>query len=110
MTRAFINADHEVIVLIPHERTKTATGGHEDKALPPRDPQKFHVIEANTAAPTTRVAGGEKQTAEFVLLGEHDAQIAPLDRFSLRGAEWQVDALQWDNGYEQRAYVIRHGR
>lgn len=110
MTRAFIDADHEIIVLTPYERTKTDTGGSVDTPLTPREPQKFHVIETDTAAPSTRVPGGEKQTVDFVILGNWDAEVFPQDRFSLRGAEWEVKAVQFFNGYEQRAYVIRHGR
>lgn len=110
-TAAFIEANHEVITLIPQMATKTGTGGRTTADGDARTPQKFQVIERmSTARTDSRVSGGKKRVEEYTLLGLYDAVIEPGDRFDYLGDQWEVQELEWDNGYERRAAVMRHGR
>lgn len=111
LTRAFIAADSETIVLIPRIMEKTSTGGRALVEQPAREPQDFKVIEnVSRARSDTRVGGGEQHEEEFTILGNWDAVIGVHDIFTLRSAEWQVISVEWNNGYEQRAQVRRYGR
>lgn len=111
LTRAFIAADQDLIVLIPQVEIKTPTGGRTTEDGTPRDAQAFHFSERNSTARTaTRVPGGEMREEEYTLIGNWDAIVEVKDRFSFGGAEWQVAALERENGYERRAAVIRYGR
>lgn len=111
ITTAFIAADPETIVLIPREQTRTTTGGFVWTELTPRDPQDFKVIErVSGAATNNHVPGGQQHENEFTILGEHDVAIGVHDVFDLRGSRWEVAEVDWDNGYERRAAVIRYGR
>lgn len=109
LTAAFIEADFEMITLIPRELDKTSTGGKNFIEQPPREPQKFHIIEKG-GAKDGRVAGGTQHEEEFTLLGNWDALIGKHDVFTLRGNRWEVVKVEWGNGYEQRALVLRYGR
>lgn len=110
-TRAFIDANHEVIVLTPRLKVKTSTGGTAWENQPVREPQKFHVGERNSTARTdTRVPGGERREEEFTLVGLWDSVIEANDIFDLGGAQWEVAKVEWENGYERRAAVTRFGR
>ena|SRR5690348_10059637 len=111
VTRAFVDANYELITLIPRVETRTATGGREWTEGTPRTPQRFHIIERNTNARTdTRVPGGEQDEEEYTLLGYWDAQVAVGDTFTLDGRTWRVQPMDFENGYERRAAVIRFGR
>jgi hypothetical protein len=57
-----------------------------------------------------RVIGGVEHVIEMTLLGNWDAVIGEHDIFTHRGSEWEILALDFFNGYEQRASVIRYGR
>lgn len=110
-TAAFIAADPTVILLTPRVRTKTGTGGYTWTEQPPRRPQTFKIVESNSRARTdVRVIGGVSHQVEFTLLGHWDAVIGENDIFTHEGAEWEVLALDYFNGYEQRASVVRYGR
>lgn len=111
MTAAFIDADPETITLIPRTSQKTAAGGRVWVEGTPRTPQTFKVTErVSTARIENRVPGGEQREDDMVLIGLPDAVIEAKDIFSLRGSEWEVIEVQWDNGYEKRASVRRYGR
>lgn len=110
-TAAFIDADPTVLVLTPRIQQKTTTGGFQWVDQPPRDPQRFKIIESNSRARTdVRVIGGTQHQVEFTLLGNWNAVIGAHDIFEYRGSEWEVLSLEYFNGYEQRAAVIRYGR
>lgn len=110
-TAAFIDANHAVITLTPRTQTRTGTGGFTWTTGTPRTPQKFHFGERVTnAMPTNRVAGGTQRVEDYTLLGNYNAAIEVGDIFTLDGADWEVVALQQENGYERRATVIRYGQ
>lgn len=110
LTAAFIAADFELITLIPRIEVTTGTGGRTWEDGVARVPQAFHVIErVSSARINTRVPGGEHGEEDFTLLGAWDVVIEVKDRFDFRGAQWEVSRVDWDNGYERRASVIRHG-
>lgn len=111
ITRAFIDADYEMITLMPRTQSKSSSGGYKYTKGTPRAPQKFHVVERVTnAMPRTRVQGGDQREEDFTLVGNWDAQVAVHDIFDLHSAQWEVVAVAHPNGYEQRATVLRYGR
>lgn len=111
LTAAFIAADPETVVLIPRISQKTTAGGRTWVEQPPRVSQQFKVVErVSGAAIETHVIGGQQREEEMTLLGSWDAVIEARDIFTLRGSDWEVIEVQWDNGYERRAAVRRYGR
>lgn len=110
-TAAFIDADYELVTLTPRTKTRSNTGGFTWTKAAPRAPQKFHFGERVTnAMPNNHVPGGTQRTEDYTLLGNWDAAIEVNDIFTRSdGSEWEVVALQTENGYERRATVIRYG-
>lgn len=111
ITAAFVDANYQEIVLIPQIETKTSTGGKTWTDGAPRAPQRFHVIErVSSARIDTRVPGGEMRAEDFTLLGYWDAEIEVKDHFYFQGGHWEIQSIEFENGYERRASVIRYGR
>lgn len=111
ITAAFIAAKFSMIALTPYVQQKTTTGGRQGIAQTPREPQRFHIIErVSTARSETHVPGGLQNEQEFTLLGNWDAVVEVHDRFTLEGNDWEVIAIDHNNGYERRAAVRRYGK
>lgn len=110
ITKALVDSDYEEITLTPHTRNRTTTGGFTMEPGAPREPQRFHVVEkVSNAAVNNRVAGGSQTERQYTLLGYWDAEVEVHDKFEYNGGQWEVVELEWDNGYEKRAAVIRFG-
>jgi hypothetical protein len=112
-TAGFIAVKSFSLVLTPVLRVKTATG-YDTQEQTPRLPQKMRLIDqafilVGNNPGRLRSAMGEAQKATHMLLGEYDAQMAVGDFWVDSGARFEIDEIMPDNGYEQRAKVIRYG-
>lgn len=109
LTRAFINTQPVMITLTPRTRTKTSTGGVLMTDGVPRGPQKLRLVEPGDSGGRLpiRAADGLEREVEYILLGEHTAEIGKYDIFTYAGSRWEVAALMHDNGWEKRGLVVR---
>lgn len=89
-TKAFIDADPLALVLVPHAIEKDAGGGRKLVPGEPREEQAFRLIPMSDVMPTVQTIDGIQLTPTYVLLGEHDAQMARWDIFSINGVDYQI--------------------
>lgn len=114
ITKAYVKAQPELINLVPHERLVDDQGGWTYIKKQPRFTQMFRLIEAgqpgsNATRDVTGIDGISREV-EFLLLGDHCAEVELYDRFELNGDEFEVVDIWADNGWEKRASVVRHAR
>ena len=109
LTTAFIATQPVELVLTPRSRVKTSAGGRTWVEAAPRAAQTLRLVEPSNPARPTRTADGIERTVEFLLIGEHDAQLGVYDVFDHAGGRWEVVFLYHENGWERRAEVARHG-
>lgn len=111
-TTAFIAVKPETIVLVPRLKVDTPAGGYKFEDQPPRDPQTFRIVEfgLSQTPPVIELTDGSQRVAEFLLLGEHDAEVAIDDHWlAIDGRTWVVGEVVRDNQYETRALVTERG-
>lgn len=107
-TESFIRLFPLEIVLVPHVRVQTASGGYELQAQSPRAVQTMTWVEnpnQDGLATPERTVAGEVRKSEHMLLGKWDAQMAVGDTFVLDGKTWEIKALYFENRWERRARV-----
>lgn len=109
MTTAFIRTQPVEIVLKPRELREQPSGGTKWADLEPRPSQTLRLVEPSNPARPIRTADGIEREVEFMLLGEHTADIGVYDVFEHAGGRWEVIFLYHFNGWERRAEVARHG-
>lgn len=110
-TRAFIAANPVELDLIPRKRIKTGTGTtFQDQ--PKRPPQTLCLIDQSTARSpvpgVVQTSDGRERLVEWILLGEHDAEVELWDYWVDANGTYEVAQIFPANGYELRAAVVRH--
>lgn len=106
-TREFIAKDSTTLILIPTTKTE-AFGTVEFSDQPPRAPQVFKFIyPLNVPIDTT--PDGDVHKIDFILVGNHDAQIEIGDHWSEGEQFYVVEWVQPYNGYEVKAGGTSHG-
>lgn len=116
-TEVSLKIDSELIVLIPHVKTKQPGGGYALVAGTPRAPQQFSVEAtvaalsgiSGTAGGVTKGEGTEVHTWAYQLVGRYNSEIAIGDTWAYHGTIYRVVGLQPYNGYERRAVVSAIG-
>lgn len=113
VTAAFIAANPSSIVLTPRLRVKTGTGTTwQDQ--PPRAAQTFRLIDQSSPSgnqPTAVSIDGSQRKVTYQLLGAWTTIIGLYDYWiDGDGFRCEVAELLPDNGYEQRAQVVRYGQ
>lgn len=109
-TAAFIAADPTVIALQPRPRVLTAGGGYkEDTSQPTRLPQAFKVVWLSDRDRPLINLDGREYTAEVILVGPHDAQVARRDVWWVGDQEFRVLEVQTGWGHETKALAVRRG-
>jgi hypothetical protein len=112
LTVAFIDTAPIMITLIPRARAKQPAGGYVYQELTPRDPQKFRLVEPyHSGSLPVMLTGsdGIQREMELMLLGRWDCDLEKYDIFEHDGQRYEVAQLNFSNGWEQRAEVIRFG-
>lgn len=112
-TKAFIDWDPVTVTLTPVTSERTAAGGTREIVGTPRAPQVFRLLpQSGSGRPLVAATrDGAQREADYVLLGEHGAQVATGDRWKGDDdREWEVMDIVHDNHYETRALVVERGR
>lgn len=108
-TAAFIADDPTSVILVPHGRVKTASGGFSVQAGSPRTAQVIKMVLLNAdQRPVVTVAGVER-VADYHLIGPWDMSIAVGDVWEASdGTRWEVLAFSEGWEYMTKAIVGRH--
>lgn len=113
LTLAFIDQKPVDVVLTPHTRERTPTGGYKEVAGPPRDPITLTFVETSAQGgwpkPVPTLDGVER-VAEMEIVAPWGSPIAVDDTFTFQGKDWEVIGVFFDNEYETRALVASRGR
>ena len=109
LTKAFIKTQPVDITLVPRTKEKMPAGGYRWVEEAPRLAQTMRLIEPPNPMDPIQAADGIERAVEFILLARFDAALGVYDVFDHVGSRWEVGQLFFDNGWERRAKVIRHG-
>lgn len=111
ITKAFIETAPIEVALVPRVKIPQPSGGSKWGRAAPRDVQRLRLVEPSSARSTApvRAIDGIDRVIEFMLIGEHDAEIGLYDVFTHDGAEWEVLYAHPFNGWERRVEVARRG-
>jgi hypothetical protein len=109
ITRAFILADAENLVL--RRRTRTSDGAGGFKYATPVDlaVQVFRIIPQTDQVPEIQDSNGRMAMPEWVILGESGADMKQYDRFTWRGMDWEIVQIHQKPDYEKKGDVVRVG-
>lgn len=113
ITEAYVAANPSSIVLTPRKKVKSGTGiTWQDQ--PPRAAQTFRLIDQSSPSgnqPTAITIDGAQRKVQYQLLGTWDTEVGLYDYWvDAEGFRCEVAELLPDNGYEQRAQVVRYGQ
>jgi hypothetical protein len=108
LTRAFILADAEDLVL--RRRTKVSDGaGGFTFTYTSLAEQTFRLLPQSDQVLEIEDSNGRMAVPEFVLLGEAESDIARYDRFTWRGMEWEIVQVHTKPDYQRKGDVVRVG-
>lgn len=108
-TRSYIEASPTEVVLTP--RNEQLVGGTKKfVAGTPRAAQQFRVIWAYDNGVYRQLGDqGGARRFDFIIVGEHDAEVAIGDFWKVGSQEFRVEYIFPRNGYEVKAGGISHG-
>jgi len=111
LTHIYIAENPVSIVLTPHTRSRTVTGGYTLVAGTPRVSQVARFIEGSTSVSTgqSRASEGFQESDTHMLLMDWDAVVAIDDTFEHNGDPFTVTGIMQSNGYSTRVEVMRRG-
>jgi hypothetical protein len=104
-TKIYI-ADDPTVVIIQRQTRVNKGGGGYDFPKSPIAAQIFRFV--NQDISTGISYGSDDGTArkfDYVLVGEHNADIDVNDTWTANGIQYKVDAIIPNNGFETRAHV-----
>jgi hypothetical protein len=106
----FIAFDARDIVLVPHTRVRTASGGSKFEAGSPRVVQRFRIILRTDFTKPTPTEDGKERVFDLTLLGSWNAEMDIGDRWTdSEGQKFEIVEFVPFNGYERKALVVKHG-
>ena len=107
LTKQFIDMDPTSIVLLRRARVDNGAGGWRYSSALPRPAQVFKLIpQGGPVNGLTETTDGAERKYDFVLLGEHDADVDVGDYWlDADGSHWVVEGFIPSNEYEIRAGV-----
>jgi hypothetical protein len=108
ITRAFILADAEDLVLRRRAKVSDGAGGFTQSSVDIAE-QTFRMIPQNDGVPEIADSNGRMGIPEWILLGESDCDMARYDRFTWRSMEWEIVQVHIKPDYQRKGDVIRVG-
>jgi hypothetical protein len=113
LTSAFIRESPHCIELQPYSKHDDDLGGWRYVAESKRPTQRFRLVEAGTPVGAAAISGrgidGIERSVEYLMIGDHCADVELYDRFLLNDVEYEVVQIWPDNGYEVRVSIISRG-
>ena len=109
LTKMFIEADKEDIVLEPFSREANGSGGFRLVSQPPLAPQVMRLIPLSNTAFERNTLDGKAVTPNFMLMGEWDCEMARGNRFTLDGKRYEVVHVQEKRDYQTKGETVYLG-
>lgn len=108
VSRAFIDADARMVVLLRSARTSDGAGGFVLGDPVAQGAQSLRLLPQEDGATARTTAEGETATPEYMLMGPWDANMQRFDEFELDGIRYQIVYID-DRKYELKGEVVRLG-
>lgn len=108
ISRAFIDADGRMVVLMRSPRTDDGAGGFVVGTPVPQGAQCLRLLPQEDGATERTTAEGESATPQYMLMGPWNANMQRWDEFELDGIRYQIVYID-DRKYELKGEVIRLG-
>lgn len=109
-TRAFIDRDpNRYAVVLSREDLEWSGGSFNRTNLRSLKRQGMVLVPTNQQLPERRTVEGQSLTPEFILIGQHDADIRNGDWFYIEGTKYEVVFVRPDKTYETVAEVVYRG-
>jgi hypothetical protein len=106
-TKRFIDSDPTVITLTTPV-SAVVNGTRVANYSEERNPQTFKIIWQGDDGVVREIPGGTRRF-NFILLGEHDAELAIGDFWQVDEQKFVIEYVFPDNGYEVKAGGVSHG-
>lgn len=111
-TKKYIREDDTITVSLDRKTYVAKPGGGRDKISSTLPPQTFRItnLSANDGQAFSSSDDGEVRKFLYLLIGEHDADIAKDDTWQEGDRHYTVEGTWPSNGYETRASVTAFAR
>lgn len=106
ITRAFIAADEDMVVLRRSVRTPDGAGGYEVNPPSPLPSQPMRLIPLQSGATQRYTLDGVLVEPAYALLGDWFADMERGDLFTMAGRQYQVVFINENRSYEVKGEVI----
>lgn len=107
-TVAFILADPEEIVLVRRTKTSDGAGGFTIGSPASLVEQTARLVPQSDKVPEITGSDGRSARPEWVIMMEPGSDMARYDRFTWRGAEWEIAQMHYKPDYEVKGDVIKY--
>jgi hypothetical protein len=109
LTRAFIAADEDAVVLERRTRTANGSGGYVLGSPAPLPSQPGRLIPLQAGGPERHTLDGKLVEPGYHLLMDWDSDMARGDLFTVHGRRYEVVFVAENQSYELKGEVIYHG-
>jgi hypothetical protein len=109
LTRAFIAADEDAVVLERRTRTANGSGGYVLSAPAALPSQPMRLIPLQSGAAERHTLDGKLVEPGYALLADWDADMARWDLFTVNGRRYEVVFINENRSYELKGEVVYHG-
>lgn len=110
LTRAFIAADEDDVVLGRRTRTANGSGGYVLSAPSPLPSQPMRLIPLQSGATERHTLDGKLVEPTYALLADYDGDMQRGDLFTVHGRRYEVVFVNENQSYELKGEVIYHGQ
>lgn len=107
ITKAFVDADAETIVLKARVKTANGAGGHRWSDTP-RQPQTMRLNPLSEGAERLNSDGRMVQSTH-TLVGYYGTTMERFDRFSIGGRDYEITYVYENREYQTKSEVISLG-
>ena len=108
LTKWFIDTDPTSLILIPRTKQDRPGGSHRFVDGPAKDPQIVKMIYPGGDGIVV-TADGKTRRFDFIIVGQHDADIAIGDHWTEGDQNYVIEYLFPFNDYEVKGGGVTHG-
>lgn len=110
LTRSFIKADRQEVVLYRASVASDGAGGTVKGTPAPLPPQVMRVLPLADGGDERFMADGQRVRPTYMLMGEHDADVERFDTLTLAEGRFEVVFVNANRQYEVKAEVAYRGQ
>lgn len=111
IVRQYIAEDPVDVAFVRQQKVTTPAGGWKLEDQPPLPPQRARIIPAKRryGNATVNTESGQILDWPYILVGYHDMNIEPNDKFTWQGHHYQVKSIEPDREERTQAAIDFYG-